>query len=471
MATPGIGLTRSTVCYVGDAPPAEEFERRALNLAPAPEDRSSLRGACALLVRVSTGGVPTEMVREALEQGLHVFVLADDDSRQQGAIDALAEFSEAKSLTFRTEAPWWEIAERAARWDPQRPEGDVRLDGDQAERGKSLLRRAFADCSSISLERIGGGFSGAYVFRVHAVFQDSVAGPRPLPFFAKVDDARAVSDELQKYQRYVDRFIPFYLRPHLDYSRCIICPSGGILVGDFVEHSEPLRSVLKGDRGRQALGCLFEETLRGWHAQAEQHVGNVPRAIHQFKIEKFPEDRVRSAMDQGACWSPEQLVTRLAELEPIAYRQGSIHGDLICGNVQVRGGDAILIDFLTTRLGPIVADPASLEVDVVFSHHSAKDHDGWAQMVDRFYRSGASRLPEVPVEPSPRAWIWQAVRQIRLHGHAFDGERQAYNQAVATYLLRRAVFRANGETEDAQQFDERRREYAYVLADSMIRSL
>src|SRR5258708_1505890 len=119
-----------------------------------------------------------------------------------------------------------EIPEIVAQHSPGRAhDPNLKIEGAPAAAlsatDRFLLGRAFNDCTSVSLSSLTGGRSGT-VFSIEATFRDSRAGPRPLPFFAKIDDTKKVDTEHEKYRDYATYHIPFNLRPNLDSSRCIL---------------------------------------------------------------------------------------------------------------------------------------------------------------------------------------------------------------------------------------------------------
>jgi hypothetical protein len=453
-------------------PPKDAFQERSLTLADFSTDREVLRWSRALLIVFDADSViDSTALTLALDHGLQVFVVAATDKDQQLAINQLQKSTLLESVTLRTAGPWTEVAERCRDHDPKAGIGDVEIFGSCDDNDAFLLRRAFADCKTIRIEPIGGGLSGAHVFRVHATFEHSAAGPRPLPFFAKSDAKLRIEREITNYGMYVDRFIPFYLRPHLDHTRCLDSHLRGLLVGDFVASSEPLTETLRANRGRSALNSLFDESLRSWRLQAFESergvvVGRVPSAIYSFDPGRFSGSRVAAAKAAGARCDPGDLVARLEAVTALPYRSGPIHADLNCANIQVRVTDAIVIDFYTTKTGPIVADPAALEVDVAFSHDTTDDFDQWRDLIDKLYGpSYLSKIPPPSGEPTRREWIWETIRQVRMHGRAVEPAAGEYEQAIAVYLLKRAQYPSRDEQ------DEKRRTYAYVVADAVIRGL
>jgi hypothetical protein len=146
------------------------------------------------------------------------------------------------------------------------------------------------------------------------------------------------------------------------------------------------------------------------------------------------------------------------------HRVAPQHGDLHVQNVRARRGEAILIDFNSTQFsGPLVADPASLEVSLVFEVEATdQDNEGWRTLVETLYRSEyLHRAPPPPKEPAPREWMWACVRQIRLIALESQTTDREYQVALIMYLMRRASFA------DESGPDKYRRDYAYFLASRL----
>jgi hypothetical protein len=460
----------------------QEFERRGLSLENPPLEQVAglLPTTQALVIRYSLGK-PTaflryvrEIVELAINHGLLVYAIADDPDGQASVRAMLNEARLARHVTERTSPPAYEIAEAIARHDrgpSYRAEVEIVLDAKDLRLENTeelLLKRAFSDCRRIRLEPLPGGRS-ARVFCVHAVFLDSVAGPRPLPFFAKIDGVEKIEAERTNYSLFAQHFIPFNMRPNLETRRCLLGVRTGILVGNFVEQSEPLSHAAVRGLAQAAIASLFDNTLRGWRLQAELIDGDMLEVIRSlFDPARVPSERVARARAHGATKSPRELADLLEEVAPRRYWRAPMHADLHGLNVRVRGGDAILIDFASTRLGPLVADAASLEVSLAFEAGAHdEDNEGWRETIDRLYeRELIERAPPPAIEPSKREWLWTAVRQIRLIALAQGvSAPDEYATALAVYLLRRSMYEGQSES------DEFRRAHAYTVAERILQEM
>ncbi len=78
------------------------------------------------------------------------------------------------------------------------------------------------------------------VFRVHAWMKQSEVGPLPLPFFVKIATPRDVDLEKANYGMFAEMYIPFNLRPNIDYRRCVQTRAKAALVGNFVDDAGTL---------------------------------------------------------------------------------------------------------------------------------------------------------------------------------------------------------------------------------------
>jgi len=275
-----------------------------------------------------------------------------------------------------------------------------------------LLRRAFFDCNRIRLEHLPGGKASDGVFTVHAWCDEANAGPRPLPFFIKFGEPDGIEAERQTYQTHAELYIPFNLRPNLDRHRCVRGSKYSALVGNFVEDATPLRKTLRQGVGDGVLFALFETSLKAFRVQAFA----ICSSKRTTGLNDFVKDRVRGkarppkiarswceimndadevkegtkiltlAASYGLKSKPEALEKLLCDTaKEIPHWWGPTHGDLHAGNVMVRRGDSILIDFGSVADGPLTADPATLEVSLVFgtdAEDDASNFDEWKAFVD-----------------------------------------------------------------------------------------
>jgi len=352
-----------------------------------------------------------------------------------------------------------------------------------------LLRRAFFDCSRIRLKRLPGGKASDGVFTVHAWCEGANIGPRPLPFFVKFGKPRSIERERQNYRTHAELYIPFNLRPNLDRRRCVRGSAFSALVGNFVEDAVPLRKALRQEVGDGVLFSLFETSLKAFRSQAfaksssKQEAG-LDAFVQDCVTSRKRDKKIKDAKEGekllaltgkfGHLVDPDALEARLCKVaHPIPYWWGPIHGDLHSGNVMVRRGDSILIDFGSVSDGPLTADPASLEVSLIFGTDAEDDlakFDEWKAFVDSAYSCIPRIRPPNPAsEPTDFDWLRQSVRELRHVLFGCDCHDREAEVVLAAYLMRFARLEIE-ELDDPKLYELAvlRRAYALVIAEKLV---
>ncbi len=340
-----------------------------------------------------------------------------------------------------------------------------------SKKDELLLRRCFHDCSRIHLREITEGHSGAYVFIARVVRREEVLKPSVTPFFVKIGPRSAITHEWRNYERLVQHRIPFHLAPRLDWGRCEIGSKRGALVGDFVDQSESLTTCIAASRASMAIAGLFDRTMREWQGQSKTVKGSLYAGLRAWSHpERTPNQRLEMAHSLGAKQTFDKLIKRLKRRREEEWEQGPIHGDLHSDNIQVRGNDAILIDFLASRPdGPVLADPAALEVSIVFRIAGGVEpfkRDEWKKIVIELYKK--PYLTNAPTFSDPRdhyGWISTCVCQIRQRALASERAPGQY-AAVLAYRLLYFAAKNDPPRSDNQEF---RRAMAFVIAEQLLR--
>jgi len=387
----------------------------------------------------------TGLLADALAHGLYVRILAPHEDVPE--LDKLVE-----PLPFRSVVRPWaltgesQVAEDAARHDPGRAITNVDLRGCEKCSAEDLvlLRRAFSDCSEVEFKDLTDDHRT--VFQAFAKLRASIAGPYLLPFFVKLEGYGRAERELKGYADATTHFVPFYARPNLDPTRCLMGATRGIIVGNFVEHAEPLTALVQRGTAQQAVNSLFEDALRGWRTQpywnADAVEGAFPPggAIKSFeaKRRKRADKYALQAKALGATLGADEIAQLLDGLPAIRYRQAFRHGDLHGDNVCVRSGQAILIDFLNVAPGPLVDDPAALDTALALAFRS-KQEDWETIMAELYDLSNLENLPAVRAPTGHLCDLWNSVRQVRRFGLADQITRHEYARSVAVHLLRHAT--------------------------------
>jgi hypothetical protein len=311
---------------------------------------------------------------------------------------------------------------------------------------KILLSRAFWDCTRIHLESLSGGKASQDVYRVHAWCQVDDVGPKLLPFFVKIGEPSAIERERQIYGSHAGPYIPFNLRPNLDRRRCVHGSKLSALVGNFVEDAVPLRQALRQSSGAGVIFALFETSLKGFRVQpftsttSKRKKGLDAFVRDRSRCNELKPEIIAEAKRLGLKVEPKELEKCLGECASnVAHWWGPIHGDLHAGNVMVRRGDAILIDLGSVANGPLTADPATLEVSLVFGtdKNEGFTFDDWKLFVDDVYSGIPDIRPLSPeMHPTQFTWLRHALRELRHILFGCDCHNNEAALVLASYLLR-----------------------------------
>jgi hypothetical protein len=335
---------------------------------------------------------------------------------------------------------------------------------------KRLLRRAFSDCEQIHLQRFTDGNSSSRVFLAHATHSGQTVSSQPQPYFVKIGARATTFQEWTNYVEAVHRTLPFHLAPRLALARCGLGASKGIIVGDFVEDSESLSECSRGARAATPVGTLFERTLRGWRSRASAPPrANLARSLRSLVAGTVPNNRVLRANGVGAIKNPallkQQLAVTVTKRSSEPFLWGQIHGDMHTNNVRVRGSDSVLIDFLATKSGLTLLDPAMLEVSLLIRAPLDEkfDEKTWFEIALSLYsREALSTVPDIPDPTGRYAWIANCIRQVRLHALQMEKSKGQYALVLAHYLFFAATKDAGaGPSEDF------RRAAAYAIAEKV----
>lgn len=484
-------LERSNVVSVGSIKinkvPFEERGLALLEVSPT-NVRKAANRARAIIIAEPPGKIG--QVRAHLENlkpiaedyGL-AFVLLVSPKELNTITRVVDEVGITASTSIRLITDLGHAAEFTRR-DPGPPVGNVKIFPRRKldHRIRHLLQRSFHDCDRIYLESLSGGRAALNVFCVHAYLKKSLVGPRPLPFFVKISNPEEIVSERENYSNYADLFIPFYLRPNVVPERCVTAATLSSIVGNFVDEAQPMRAALKASQSPGVIFSLFENSLKGFRAQPPGGVVDT----HDENLADFVTDRsrtsmidveiIKSARDLGLKSQPKDIEAALIEKTEGARRPfRACHGDLHPANVMVRGKDAIVIDFSAVKRGPITADPATLEVGLVFGTDGGdelKDFAEWKLFVDEIYQGVPIHKPPLPESsPGPFSWLRQAVREVRHILLGCDCEQCETAAVLATYLLRFARLGVEISGGPANKLAALRHSYALVVAERLVTTM
>jgi hypothetical protein len=403
----------------------------------------------------------SKIIAEALAHGLLVALVQyeqESELPQMEDAEAAAKFFVAvKSLRrdpSRARAFYRDWG-RVAKWARNHAPGpgasaDLVIDGAVSSEpaAELLLRRAFHDLRSVSLEVLSGGKSGASVWRVRPGEADRPR--RPLPFVVKIHELEKMRAE-QSNCFIVRNAVESRLYAPLDAERCVEGDELGLVVYDVVDRAMPFRLALPMSPDT-LVSSLFGQTLNGFRACAAVGSGKLVTEFERGRLKALRwSDALREAAALARAMTPsvpdvEVLAAYLSSLPGIPFASATVHGDLHAGNlfVAANSSDVIMIDYgAVLQNAPAVADPACLEVSLAFppSDESSNDH---ALHPSESWRRATYRYPLEPSAvrsmPGAHGWLPHAIRAIRAQARIVDPSAASYGIAVASYLIRFASF-------------------------------
>jgi hypothetical protein len=173
----------------------------------------------------------------------------------------------------------------------------------------------------------------------------------------------------------------------------------------------------------------------------------------------MPVARVTTARQLGATTSFEELQAAVSAIPKSKMMIGPIHGDLHASNVRVRGTDAIVIDFLASKRGALLRDPATLEASLLVECLSEPTTlKAWVAQVDDLYApANFDMSPPAGHPTSPAAWFRACIRLVRLQAREMERESGQYARALGMAL----VHKASKQTNDAREAERRGAAYFF----------
>jgi hypothetical protein len=490
-----IRVQRNRVIWLGK-PPAEqdifEFERRKLSFHPSSLEKvhEVFNSSRAIIVpfedKISTPRDVRHIFSDALNYGLMVAIIIPKDKHDE-YYSTLASIVKMGHGRIKIVMSFDNAIQEVSEYNPG-PSANhgLKIEGTEIPELILLLKRAFWNCESITLIPLTGGSTAEAVFRAD-VIQSGIAGPAPLPFFVKFDRIDRIRCENDKYADYVEGYIPFNHRPNLIRERCIEGAIRALLVGNFVEHSESLEALAHRGTFTPAIYSLFHQAFRNWHGQATRG-GNIQYAEHKELSMKeslqpkhegwglFPNSSTEPAVLEearilGCEHNPQALMKRIEAWPKILHYRGPIHRDLRTQNVQVRGSDAIVIDFYNTGLGPLLWDPATLEISLSFLlmariHNERGTKEQWCEFMLRLYQRDITRPLDIVECPSSLEGIWSCIRETRFYALGLEIEPGTYRQALGIRLLHQSFRKLSGQL--PADWEIYKRALSYKLAEQII---
>lgn len=361
-------------------------------------------------------------------------------------------FTPAIHLLGETDA-WQEVAEYIQKYPLGPPPNlalnptvyDVRnVERDLESEDVVILRRAFWNCSKLTLMENQEGRSGVSTFRAFAALAgDTVGTSRPFEYFVKVGNRDQIAKEYRAYNLSALEHIPYHLGPRLRLDRCALGASRGIIVCDYVNGAEKLRDCAKDGRAVPIIANLFNTTLRNWLDNMTPIDVPLSEFLTDRMPKKIPKRRQAKIRKLGRTHTAKELSDLVQSMASAPILAGSIHGDLHALNVLVRGGDAIVIDFEKAEdRAPLLRDLAALESGLFVDGFIGVSRSGTdlLRSVDCLYTGTALLNGRFDLcHPSDgSAWFFDCVRQIRMHAPQIERAPGQYALSLAVEFAKKA---------------------------------
>ncbi len=349
------------------------------------------------------------------------------------------------------------------------------------EEQEMLVRRAFHNCRSVRLIRMGNGLSGVDVYKAFALLrQGAVGSDWPYLSFAKIGDRSKVAREFLAYQMNALENVPFHLGPRLRRERCGLAHLQGIVVGDFVAGAQPLRDCARRGTAVAGIGNLFNVTLWAWRQSARSEPTPVQDFLRGRMDSAVPDHRAQLITSFGAKLSSDDIRSLFFQSPSSPVLVGVVHGDLHATNVMLRGDDAILIDM--EKIGermPILFDAASLEGGLFVDGFIGDRRTGQDLLasLEILYMPEAFDRDVAPCHPGdPSAWYFGCVRQIRMQAKQMELTPRQYALVLAAVFFKKACnpedFSKEAPAGSPPQLSRQEvRALAYIVAERILSRL
>jgi hypothetical protein len=443
---------------------------RALVLEVPPEDQDFPSWGSVLLSEAHAHGLGVALVQYEQEADLPRMEDEEAAAKFYAAVKSLRRDASRAVAMYRD---WARIAKWAHDHNPG-PGANPSLVVEGAFSEPSvdlLLRRAFHDLGSITLQVLSGGKSGASVWRVRPGEGDRAR--RVLPFVVKLHEREKMRAERSNCF-IVRNAVEQRLYAQLHSERCVEGDELGLVVYDVVERAMPFRMALPA-LPEVLVGSLFGQTLHGFRSCA---VSETCLLVPEFERGRLKALRWSDALREAAVFARaiaptlpdvDALARMLAELRAMRVTLATVHGDLHAGNLFVPVGstDVLMIDYgAVLQNAPAVADPACLEVSLTFPPIDSSPPDQMTRLSPEWKRA-AYRYPldifAVRGLSVTDEWVARAVGAIRAQARNVDPSAETYGLAVASHLIRFASFDDHAHIEE--------RALAYELACGIVQGV
>jgi protein-tyrosine phosphatase len=333
--------------------------------------------------------------------------------------------------------------------------------GEVTTTDRAIVGHLFRESSSVTLESLSGGFSGAAVYRTTST---DVLGHNQAPAVVKIGPNRAIAQERVAFEQVeevlgnnaprVRGFVDLGDRAGLKYSYAAMGGIGVRTLKELFEDDEPVEAL------ERVITTTFEEVLGPLYAAARYE--RLPiLAAYEFsprwassvrqKVAALVPDVDADVFKLGGIDVPNVcgLYSNFLATERLPdgdhHYVSFVHGDLNAANILLDArGNVWVIDFFHTGQGHVLKDLAKLENDLLYIL-TPVDDDGLQEAliitralleVSDLQAPLPKHLPGVNAPQFVRAW--QIVRVLReIGGRLCREDRSPLQLEVA--LLRYAV--------------------------------
>ena len=257
-------------------------------------------------------------------------------------------------------------------------------DGEISRTDRAIIGHLFRESRTVALEPLGGGFSGAAVFR--STSTDSL-GHNQAPAVVKIGPNRAIAQERVSFERVeevlgnnaprVRGFVDLGDRAGLKYSYAAMGRAGVRTLKELFEADEPIEALAS------VITTAFDEVLGPLYAAARyerlpilsaygfspQWASSVRRHVAAL-VPDVDADVLELGMDievPNVCRFYDQFLTNERLPEGDHHYVSYVHGDLNAANILIDTRDNVwVIDFFHTGQGHVLKDLAKLENDLLY---------------------------------------------------------------------------------------------------------
>ena len=269
------------------------------------------------------------------------------------------------------------------------------------------------------ISKIGGGFSGARVYRMYVTSGDGSCVHHSIAKIGTIEDIR---DESERFERHVSRLEPAATPRKLCVLEFGAKRSAGVFYSLATNFDRDAFSVAFGSdvQGATLPPKISLLSKRWWHDIPETR-----RTIRDVRRKLLSDDN----LNQILMSYPTPWVAEL-EARSVQVRWSCIHGDLHGKNVLVNvDGECVLIDYGDVGEGSASTDPTTLEFSLIFHPDSPFRGCGWPTVADAALWDDVDRYTENC--PSP-----QFVKACRSWGGSVAAGKREIAISAYSYLIR-----------------------------------